>query len=72
MCANHESSCGATIHAMSQILKEEDSEAHLLTDAFADFNVVNRKLFLYKVSVICPEIARNLLEIAITSHGDPL
>ena len=43
---------------MSQILKEEDSEAHL-TDAFADFNVVNRKLFLYRVSVICPEIARN-------------
>ena len=57
VCSGHGSGCEATIHAMSQIFSEEDSEAVLLIDASNAFNAVNRKLFLHNVSVICPEIA---------------
>ena len=57
VCAGHESGCEASIHAISQIFKEEDSEAVLLIDASKAFNTVNRILFLHNVSVICPEIA---------------
>ena len=57
MCAGHDSSCEATIHAMRQIFKEEDSEAVLLIDASNAFNTVKRKLLLHSASVICPEIA---------------
>ena len=43
VCAGHESGCEATIHAISQIFNEEDSEAVLLIDASNTFNAVNRK-----------------------------
>ena len=56
MCAGHDSSCEATIHAMRQIFKEEDSEAVLLIDASNAFNAVKRKLLLHSASVIRPEI----------------
>ena len=47
VCAGHESGCEASIHAISQIFKEEDSEAVLLIDASKAFNTVNRILFLH-------------------------
>ena len=57
VCASHESGCEPAIHAMSQIFNEEDLQAVLLIDVSNAFNAVSRKLFLYNVSVIFPEIA---------------
>ena len=37
VCAGHESDCEPTIHAMSQIFNEKDSEAVLLIDASNEY-----------------------------------
>ena len=54
LCAGHESGCEATIHAMSQIFNEEDSDAVLLINASNAFNAVNQNIFFHNVNVICP------------------
>ena len=42
---------------MSKMYKEEHTEAVLLVDAANTFNSVNRKGFLYNISVVCPSIS---------------
>ena len=56
VCTSHESGCEATIHAMSQIFMEEDSEAVLLIDASHAFSAV---LFLNNYLTSIFTIVRN-------------
>ena len=57
VCAGHEAGCEAAVHAMHTIFEEERTEAVLLIDASNAFNSVNRNVFLYNVTVVCPAIS---------------
>ena len=50
----------AAIHAMRRIFQHENSDAFILIDAVNGFNNLNRKVFLYNIKFICPEIATYL------------
>ena len=43
VCAGHEASCEAQIHAMNNIFPDEETEAVLLVDVANAFNAVNCK-----------------------------
>ena len=57
VCAGQEAGSEAAIHAMEKIFKEESTEAVLLVDAANAFNSINRKVFLYNISILCPAIS---------------
>jgi len=57
VCAGQEAGCEAAIHAMKDIFEQEDTEAVLLIDAANAFNAINRKKFIHKIGIICPEIS---------------
>ena len=52
-----ESGSEAAIHAMHDIFKDDGTEAILLIDAENAFNVINRKVMLKNISVLCPIIS---------------
>ena len=54
VCAGQEAGCDSIIHVMCVI---QTCEAVLLVDASNAFNLINRNVFLYNVTMICPAIA---------------
>ena len=57
VCAGHEASCEALIHAMNNIFPDEETEAVLLVDVANAFNAVNCKALLHNINIVCPSIA---------------
>ena len=53
-CAGIEGGCEAAIHAMRDILQEDENEAALLIDASNAFNSANRGATLHNISILCP------------------
>ena len=57
VCNGHDPGCEATIHAMHFIFSEENAAAVLFIDAGNAFNMVNKKVFLHNITMICPAIS---------------
>ena len=57
VCAGQKAGCKSIIHAMRVIYKDQTREAVLLVDRSNAFNSINRNVFLYNVTMICPVIA---------------
>ena len=57
VCAGQEAGSEAAIHAMEKIFREESTEAVLLVDSANAFNLINRKVFLHNISILCPAIS---------------
>ena len=54
LCAGQHAGCEATVHALSSIFSEDDSDAILLVDADNAFNRINRSVMLHNIRNICP------------------
>ena len=57
LCAGQEAGCEAATHEMNQIFLEDQTDAILLVDASNAFNSINRKVMLYNIKHLCPEMA---------------
>ena len=57
VCARLTSGGEAAIHAMHSILKADDTDAVLLTDASNAFNSLNRAAVLYNSRILCSSIS---------------
>ena len=57
LCIGQEAGSEAAIHAMEKIFKEESTEAILLVDAENAFNLMNRKVCLHNISILCLAIS---------------
>ena len=57
VCAGQNSGVEATIHSMHDVYELEETEAVLLIDAENAFNLINRKVMLHNISILCPIIA---------------
>ena len=57
MCVGQEGGCEAGVHAMHSIFSEEETHGIIQVDANNAFNTINRKVFMYNIRIICPEIA---------------
>lgn len=57
LCAGQESGCGAAVHAMQKIFKDENSKAILQVDAYNVFNCLYRQSTLKNIQVLCPSWA---------------
>ena len=55
LCAGQKSGCEAAAHAMSEIFKEEETDAALLIDASNAFNSLNREALLHNIRYICKQ-----------------
>lgn len=49
MCTGHETSCEVAIHAIHNILEDENEESFLLVDTNNAFNSVYREMFLNNI-----------------------
>ena len=61
LCAGQDGGCEAAVHAMQSIFQVPETEAVLLVDANNAFNSLNRKAALHNISIICPSLARTLI-----------
>ena len=61
LCAGQKSGCEAAVHAMKQIFDDTNTEAVLLVDASNAFNNLNRQTALQNIHLICPSIAKALI-----------
>ena len=57
VCAGQISGVEAAIHSMHDVYDLEETEAVLLIDAENAFNLINRKVMLHNISILCPIIA---------------
>ena len=57
VCAGQKAGVEAAIHAMHDIYNSEEAEAVLLIDAENAFNLINRKVMIHNISILCPIIA---------------
>ena len=57
LCAGQKSGCEAAVHAMSELFKEEETDALLLVDASNAFNTLNREVLLHNIPYICPAMS---------------
>ena len=57
MCVGQEGGCEAGVHAMYDLYQEQNTHGIIQVDANNAFNVINRKVFLHNVQIICPEIS---------------
>ncbi len=57
LCAGQKSGSEAGIHAMHDIYEDENTHGIIQVDANNAFNVINRKVFLHNIRILCPEIA---------------
>ena len=57
LCAGQAGGCEATVHAMSDIFEEEETDALLLVDADNAFNPLNRRVLLHNIQYLCPPMA---------------
>ena len=77
LCAGQDGGCEPAVHAMRSIFQAPETEAVLLVDANNAFNLLNRKAALHNISIICPSLARTLINtyrapvrLFITSSGE--
>ena len=61
LCAGQKAGCEASVHAMTTIFKEEETDAIFLVDASNAFNALNRKVLLHNISYLCPPMATYVL-----------
>ena len=63
LCAGQEAGCEAAcaVHALSRIYQDEDTQGALLVDASNAFNNLNRKAALHNIQVLCPSLAKILI-----------
>ena len=57
VCAGQNSGVESAIHSMHDVYDLEETEAVLLIDAENAFNLINRKVMLHNISILCPIIA---------------
>ena len=57
LCVGLPGGSEAAIHAMADIYKEKDTQGIIQLDANNAFNTINRKILLYNINFVCPEIA---------------
>ena len=57
MCVGQQGGCEAGVHAMYDLYQEEDTHGIIQVDANNAFNVINRKVFLHNIQIICPAIS---------------
>ena len=57
LCAGQKSGCEAAVHSMANIFNDEDTDAVLLVDATNAFNLLNRRVMLNNIRLICPLVA---------------
>ena len=57
LCAGQEGGSEAAIHAMVDIIRDEECEGLIQVDANNAFNTINRKVLLNNIYYLCPEIA---------------
>ena len=57
MCVGQQGGCEAGVHAMYDLYQEEDTHGIIQVDANNAFNVINRKVFLHNIQIICPVIS---------------
>ena len=60
-CASHGAGAEAAIHGMREIYERDDTEAVLLIDASNAFNRLNRAAALHNVQVLCPSLAKYII-----------
>ena len=61
LCAGLQAGCEAGVHALRSLFADEDTEGVLLVDASNAFNALNRRLTLLNSQVVCPPMARLLI-----------
>ena len=61
MCAGQHAGCEAATHALARVFAEADTEAVILEDASNAFNSMNRQLALRNIPVLCPALARYVI-----------
>ena len=61
MCAGQPAGCEAATHALARVFAEADTEAAILVDASNAFNSMNRQLALRNIPVLCPALARYVI-----------
>ena len=61
VCAGHQGSSEAAIHAMRETFEDPETEAALLVDASNAFNILNRKVALLNIQKPCPSLAKVLI-----------
>ena len=61
MCVGQISGCEAGVHAMRHLKGEPNTEAILLVDASNAFNSLNREAAMRNAQVLCPSIAKILI-----------
>ena len=49
LCGNQIAGCGAAVHAVKEMFKDEGTQAVLLVDATNDFNCLNRNVALQNI-----------------------
>ena len=54
LCAGQAAGIEAAIYAMRHIYEDDNTEALLLVDAENAFNVLNQKVALHNISILCP------------------
>ena len=61
LCAGLQAGCETGVHALRSLFDEPTTEGVLLVDASNAFNTLNRHLTLLNAQVVCPPMARLLL-----------
>ena len=56
LCAGQQSGCEAAVHPMTEIFKQDDTDALLLIDASNAFNALNREVLLHNIAYVCPSV----------------
>ena len=57
LCAGQDAGCEEAVHAVEQILLDEDTEALILVDASNAFNCLNRQVTLLNCRTVCPALS---------------
>ena len=57
MCVGQQGGCEAGVHSMADMFNEEETHGVIQVDANNAFNVINRKVFLHNIQIICPSIS---------------
>ena len=67
MCwlAGQPAGCESTIHAITEIFKQDETDGLLLIDAENRFNSLNRSVLLHNIQYVYPPISTKLLKVSI-------
>ena len=73
LCAGLQAGCEAGVHALRSLFADADTEGVLLVDASNAFDALNRRVTLLNSQVVCPPMARLLINMHLPntrSFGD--